>query len=260
MAHDNRPLSPDMQVYRPQLTSVLSISHRVTGIALSVGTLLLILWLTRCVGGAAGIFGGTGLDPLVARAPSDARMDVLLILSSVQWHPAPRLGCGLRLQLRTIYASGWMVRGGEHGADHGSLDLQLCRDGVRSMESEHAFATETCSGARLIEGRCRALVDAARDGGCVDTADAVVRGLADRAHRQRLQYLIAWLKAPFVTIFMVLLLIALCHHMGLGLRVVVEDYVHSDWAKIPAVVAIRCACFALAVVGIFATLRIAFAG
>ena len=71
---------------------------------------------------------------------------------------------------------------------------------------------------------------------------------------------IAWLKAPFVTIFMVLLLVALCHHMGLGLRVVVEDYVHSDWAKIPAVVTIRCACFALAVVGLFATLRIAFAG
>jgi succinate dehydrogenase / fumarate reductase, membrane anchor subunit len=69
---------------------------------------------------------------------------------------------------------------------------------------------------------------------------------------------IAWLKAPFVTIFMVLLLVALCLHMELGLRVVVEDYVHSDWAKLPAVVVIRCACFALAVVGIFATLRIAF--
>ena len=31
---------------------------------------------------------------------------------------------------------------------------------------------------------------------------------------------IAWLKAPLVTILMLLLLIALCHHMGLGLRVV----------------------------------------
>ena len=72
--------------------------------------------------------------------------------------------------------------------------------------------------------------------------------------------LIAWLKAPFVAILMVLLLIALFHHTALGLRVIVEDYVHSDWAKIPAVVTIRCACFALAVVGIFATLRIAFAG
>ena len=71
---------------------------------------------------------------------------------------------------------------------------------------------------------------------------------------------IAWLRAPFVTILMVLLLIALFHHMALGLQVVVEDYVHSDWAKIPAVVAIRLACFALAVAGIFATLRIAFDG
>ena len=71
---------------------------------------------------------------------------------------------------------------------------------------------------------------------------------------------IAWLKAPFVAILMVLLLIALFHHTALGLQVVVEDYVHSDRAKIPTVVAIRLACFALAVVGIFATLRIAFDG
>jgi succinate dehydrogenase / fumarate reductase membrane anchor subunit len=71
---------------------------------------------------------------------------------------------------------------------------------------------------------------------------------------------IAWLKAPFVAILMVLLLIALFHHMALGLQVVVEDYVHSELAKIPAVVAIRLVCVALAVAGIFATLRIAFDG
>ena len=39
-----RPLSPHLQVYRPQLTSVLSILNRATGIALSVGTLLLAWW------------------------------------------------------------------------------------------------------------------------------------------------------------------------------------------------------------------------
>jgi succinate dehydrogenase / fumarate reductase, membrane anchor subunit len=71
---------------------------------------------------------------------------------------------------------------------------------------------------------------------------------------------IAWLKLPFVAILMVLLLIALFHHIALGLRVVVEDYVHSDRAKIPTVVAIRFACFALVVAGIFATVRIAFDG
>ncbi len=71
---------------------------------------------------------------------------------------------------------------------------------------------------------------------------------------------IAWLRAPFAAVLMVLLLIALFHHMALGLQVVVEDYVHSELAKIPAVVAIRLVCVALAVAGIFATLRIAFDG
>jgi succinate dehydrogenase / fumarate reductase, membrane anchor subunit len=69
---------------------------------------------------------------------------------------------------------------------------------------------------------------------------------------------IDWLSTPLATILMILLLISLFHHMALGLRVVVEDYAHSNWAKIPTVVAIRLICFALAVTGIFATLRIAF--
>lgn len=69
---------------------------------------------------------------------------------------------------------------------------------------------------------------------------------------------IAWLRTPFVTILMVLLLTMLFQHMALGLQVVIEDYVHSDRVKIPAVVAIRCACFGLAATGIIATLHIAF--
>ena len=40
-----RPLSPHLQVYRPQLTSVLSILHRLAGVALSAGTLLMVWWL-----------------------------------------------------------------------------------------------------------------------------------------------------------------------------------------------------------------------
>ena len=40
-----RPLSPHLQVYKPQLTSVLSILHRISGIALAVGTVLLVWWL-----------------------------------------------------------------------------------------------------------------------------------------------------------------------------------------------------------------------
>jgi len=41
----HRPLSPHLQVYRLQLTSMLSILHRATGIALSVGVLYLAIWV-----------------------------------------------------------------------------------------------------------------------------------------------------------------------------------------------------------------------
>jgi succinate dehydrogenase / fumarate reductase cytochrome b subunit len=48
-----RPLSPHLQIYRPQITSVLSITHRITGVALSVGTLLLAWWLVAAASGNA---------------------------------------------------------------------------------------------------------------------------------------------------------------------------------------------------------------
>ena len=46
-----RPLSPHLEVYAPQITSVLSIMNRVTGIAISVGTLLLVWWLAAAASG-----------------------------------------------------------------------------------------------------------------------------------------------------------------------------------------------------------------
>lgn len=47
----DRPLSPHLQVYRPQITSILSILHRVTGVALTAGTLLLAWWLVAAAYG-----------------------------------------------------------------------------------------------------------------------------------------------------------------------------------------------------------------
>lgn len=40
-----RPLSPHLEIYRPQITSLLSIVHRLTGVGLAAGTLLLVWWL-----------------------------------------------------------------------------------------------------------------------------------------------------------------------------------------------------------------------
>ena len=40
-----RPLSPHLQIYKPQITSVLSTLHRGTGIVLSIGSIILVLWI-----------------------------------------------------------------------------------------------------------------------------------------------------------------------------------------------------------------------
>ena len=40
-----RPLSPHLQIYKPQLTSILSILHRATGVALSIGSIILVSWV-----------------------------------------------------------------------------------------------------------------------------------------------------------------------------------------------------------------------
>ncbi|WP_162937951.1 succinate dehydrogenase, cytochrome b556 subunit [Kiloniella sp. EL199] len=52
MSRGNRPLSPHLQVYRPQLTSVLSILFRIMGVATSVGSIVLIWWLAAAASGA----------------------------------------------------------------------------------------------------------------------------------------------------------------------------------------------------------------
>lgn len=51
MASAKRPLSPHLQVYRFQWTMLLSISHRITGVGLAVGTPLLVYWLAAAATG-----------------------------------------------------------------------------------------------------------------------------------------------------------------------------------------------------------------
>lgn len=50
-AAKKRPLSPHLQIYRPMLTMMMSIVHRITGAALYLGTLLLLWWLMAAAAG-----------------------------------------------------------------------------------------------------------------------------------------------------------------------------------------------------------------
>jgi succinate dehydrogenase cytochrome b subunit len=53
MPEIHRPLSPHLSVYRWPITMTLSILHRVSGVALTVGLLVLTAWLAAAVSGAA---------------------------------------------------------------------------------------------------------------------------------------------------------------------------------------------------------------
>jgi succinate dehydrogenase / fumarate reductase cytochrome b subunit len=59
-----RPTSPHLQIYRPQLTAITSILHRITGVILAVGTLALVYWL------AAAAMGDQSFDTAQAIAGS----------------------------------------------------------------------------------------------------------------------------------------------------------------------------------------------
>lgn len=51
MAEDDRPLSPHLQIYRPQITSLLSVTHRGTGVVLAMAAVLLTYWLASAAYG-----------------------------------------------------------------------------------------------------------------------------------------------------------------------------------------------------------------
>lgn len=48
-----RPLSPHLSIYKPQISSVLSILHRMTGVFLSLGSILIFWWLVAAASGPA---------------------------------------------------------------------------------------------------------------------------------------------------------------------------------------------------------------
>ncbi|HLW26748.1 MAG TPA: succinate dehydrogenase, cytochrome b556 subunit [Kiloniellales bacterium] len=109
MSANRRPLSPHLQVYRPQLTSVLSIFHRFTGIALSVGTLLLVYWLAAAAAGpdtfnSAQNFVGSWFGILLLFGWSVALFYHLCNgIRHLFWD------AGYGFELPQAYASGWAV-------------------------------------------------------------------------------------------------------------------------------------------------------
>ncbi len=109
MTQTDRPLSPHLQIYRPQLTSVLSILHRLTGVALALGTGLLVWWLAAAAAGPEAFAGANGfLGSVLGR---------LLLLGwsfALFYHLCNGIrhlfwDAGFGYEIATLNRSGWLV-------------------------------------------------------------------------------------------------------------------------------------------------------
>ena len=104
-----RPISPHITIYKPQLTSVLSITHRATGVALAAGTLLLVYWLTALAAGAEAFD-----DARALLGSWFGRVVMLGFTLALFFHLANGIrhlfwDVGKGFELRTAYASGRAV-------------------------------------------------------------------------------------------------------------------------------------------------------
>ena len=71
---------------------------------------------------------------------------------------------------------------------------------------------------------------------------------------------VAWLGSPVTAVLASGFIVAVFYHAQLGVQVVVEDYVHSEWLKITGIVLTKLASLLLAGASLFAVLRIALGG
>jgi len=70
--------------------------------------------------------------------------------------------------------------------------------------------------------------------------------------------LVAWLQKPLVWAPLIALLLVVFWHMELGLRVIIEDYVHLEWLKTAAIVLVDFAVLLLGAAAAAAVAAVAF--
>ena len=109
MPQANEPLSPHLQIYRWQLPMVLSITHRGTGIFLTLGTLLLVYWLIAIAAGAEAYAQAQALlgSPFGQIALLGWAFSLYFHLCNGVRHLVWDVGTGF--ELTSVYRSGYAV-------------------------------------------------------------------------------------------------------------------------------------------------------
>jgi len=106
---DERPLSPHLTIHSKVLTSLFSISHRITGIGLSLGTVFISLWIGLIAFGENYFF-------IFDYISSSILFKIILFIWSlaVSYHLFNGVrylfwSFGLGMEINTVYFSGYLV-------------------------------------------------------------------------------------------------------------------------------------------------------
>ena len=107
--NDSRPLSPHLSIHKKVLTALFSITHRITGIGLSAGSILIFVWyLLICLGPNYYLY-----FELISK---NILFKLILIIWTVSIFYHLFNGCrklywsfGIGMDLKTVYNSGYVV-------------------------------------------------------------------------------------------------------------------------------------------------------
>ncbi len=105
----NRPLSPHLQIYRPQITSIMSIMHRGTGIFFILGIMGIMVWVITL---ASGVIAFSFYQNILRTIPGE------IFLISLSFSLFYHLANGIRhllwdfgwgYKINQVYLTSWIV-------------------------------------------------------------------------------------------------------------------------------------------------------
>ncbi len=107
--NSGRPLSPHLSVYKPQISSTLSILHRATGVALGAGVLVLMWWLLAISSGPAAYD-----QFMVCMTSIPGRLILLGFTVALNYHLLNGIrhlywDTGRGFEIDSLHRTGWMV-------------------------------------------------------------------------------------------------------------------------------------------------------